>query len=89
MVEIGPGPAPDQSAAAVAEPSALASKIDRDIIARLHKTHPAEKLTVHGIDALKSDFGALGDAAHRRQPAVQHLCRRCCSILAEYGERIR
>jgi 16S rRNA (adenine1518-N6/adenine1519-N6)-dimethyltransferase len=34
-------------------------EIDRDIIARLKKRYPAEKLTIHEGDALTFDFGAL------------------------------
>ena len=35
-------------------------EIDRDIIARLHRTFKAEQLTIHEGDALAFDFAALG-----------------------------
>jgi len=35
-------------------------ELDRDIVARLRKAWPAERLTIHEGDALKFDFGALG-----------------------------
>ena len=33
--------------------------LDRDLVTRLEKAYPREKLTVHSADALKFDFGAL------------------------------
>ena len=36
-------------------------ELDRDIVARLQKTWPADRLTVHSSDALKFDFATLGD----------------------------
>jgi 16S rRNA (adenine1518-N6/adenine1519-N6)-dimethyltransferase len=35
-------------------------ELDRDIIARLKKTWPPERLVIHEGDALKFDFGSLG-----------------------------
>ena len=35
-------------------------ELDRDIIARLQRTYPAERLTIHAGDALKFDFASLG-----------------------------
>ncbi len=61
MVEIGPG------LGAMTDPLLAALKhlhvveIDRDLIARLHHNYPAERLTVHEGDALKFDFGSLGE----------------------------
>ncbi len=37
-----------------------AVELDRDIVARLQRSWPAERLTVHSCDALKFDFGTLG-----------------------------
>jgi 16S rRNA (adenine1518-N6/adenine1519-N6)-dimethyltransferase len=36
-------------------------ELDRDIIARLKKAWPPERLTIHEGDALKFDFGCLGN----------------------------
>lgn len=60
MVEIGPGQG------ALTKPLLETLKhlhvveIDRDLIAWLRQTFPAERLTVHASDALKFDFGGLG-----------------------------
>ncbi len=61
MVEIGPG------LGALTEPLLTrldhlhVVEIDRDLIARLKDRFSPERLTVHEGDALKFDFGALGD----------------------------
>ncbi|MGH8854274.1 MAG: 16S rRNA (adenine(1518)-N(6)/adenine(1519)-N(6))-dimethyltransferase RsmA, partial [Telluria sp.] len=34
-------------------------ELDRDLVARLEKAYPPEKLTVHSGDALKFDFGSI------------------------------
>ncbi len=60
LVEIGPG------LGALTEPLLAALdhlhvvEIDRDLIARLRQSFPAERLTIHEGDALEFDFGALG-----------------------------
>lgn len=60
LVEIGPG------LGALTVPLLRALKhlqvveIDRDIVARLEREYPPDKLTIHSCDALKFDFGALG-----------------------------
>ena len=60
LVEIGPG------LGALTEPLLAAVdhlhvvEIDRDLIARLRQSFPAERLTIHEGDALEFDFGALG-----------------------------
>lgn len=60
MVEIGPG------LGAITKPllQVLAHlhvvEIDRDIVARLHRDYPAEKLGIHACDALQFDFASLG-----------------------------
>lgn len=61
MVEIGPG------LGAMTDPLLAVLKhlhvveIDRDLIARLHQNYPSERLTIHAGDALKFDFGSLGE----------------------------
>lgn len=60
LVEIGPG------LGALTQPLLRALdhlhvvEIDRDIIARLQRDYPPEKLTIHAGDALKFDFASLG-----------------------------
>ncbi|MFP5380720.1 MAG: 16S rRNA (adenine(1518)-N(6)/adenine(1519)-N(6))-dimethyltransferase RsmA [Gammaproteobacteria bacterium] len=36
-------------------------ELDRDLVARLRRTWPADRMTVHEGDALKFDFASLGD----------------------------
>ena len=88
MVEIGPG------LGALTEPLMKSLnhlhcvEIDRDIIARLHKTYSPAKLTVHGIDALKFDFGALGQRLRIVGNLPYNISSPLLFHLAEYGERI-
>ncbi len=60
VVEIGPGLGALTRPLLDRLPHLHAVELDRDIVARLQKTWPAERLTVHSCDALKFDFGALG-----------------------------
>jgi dimethyladenosine transferase (EC 2.1.1.-) len=61
LVEIGPG------LGALTKPlleriaHLHAVELDRDIIARLQKAYPPERLTLHSGDALKFDFAELGN----------------------------
>lgn len=61
VVEIGPGLGALTRPLLERLPHLHAVELDRDIVARLHKTWPAERLTIHAGDALKFDFGTLGD----------------------------
>ncbi|MEW5887673.1 MAG: 16S rRNA (adenine(1518)-N(6)/adenine(1519)-N(6))-dimethyltransferase RsmA [Pseudomonadota bacterium] len=60
LVEIGPG------LAALTEPLLArldhlhVVEIDRDLVARLRERFPSETLIIHGADALRFDFSALG-----------------------------
>ena len=88
MVEIGPG------LGALTEPLMKSLnhlhcvEIDRDIIARLHKTYSPAKLTVHGIDALKFDFGALGQRLRIVGNLPYNISSPLLFHLAQYGEQI-
>jgi len=61
MVEIGPG------LGALTQPLLKSLKhlhvveIDRDIISWMQGFYPAEKITIHNMDALKFDFSSIGD----------------------------
>ncbi len=59
MVEIGPGLGAMTAPLIERLGHLHVVEIDRDLIARLHQTWPAERLTVHEGDALKFDFGSL------------------------------
>ena len=48
-------------------------EIDRDIVARLSKRYPPEKLTIHQGDALNFDFESLADPADGKLHVVGNL----------------
>jgi len=60
MVEIGPG------LGALTQPLLKtlhhlhAVELDRDIVAWMQNHYPADKITIHNVDALKFDFSSLG-----------------------------
>ncbi|NYE63250.1 16S rRNA (adenine1518-N6/adenine1519-N6)-dimethyltransferase [Duganella sp. 1224] len=59
MVEIGPGLAAmtDQLLRTLKHMHVV--ELDRDLVARLEKAYPRDKLTIHSGDALKFDFGTI------------------------------
>ena len=61
VVEIGPGLGALTKPLLEHLPHLHAVELDRDIIARLQKNWPADRLTVHSCDALKFDFSTLGN----------------------------
>jgi len=61
VVEIGPGLGALTRPLLERLPHLPAVELDRDIVARLRRTWPAARLTIHEGDALQSNFGALGD----------------------------
>lgn len=61
VVEIGPGLAAITQPLLDRLPHLHVVEIDRDIVTRLEKRFPKDRLTIHSIDALKFDFGSLGD----------------------------
>ena len=61
VVEIGPGLGALTKPLLACLPHLHAVELDRDIVARLQRSWPPERLTVHSCDALKFDFGSLGD----------------------------
>lgn len=61
LVEIGPGLGALTQPLLERIPHLHVVELDRDIIARLKHTWPPERLTLHEGDALKFDFGSLGD----------------------------
>ncbi|MBI5331244.1 MAG: 16S rRNA (adenine(1518)-N(6)/adenine(1519)-N(6))-dimethyltransferase RsmA [Betaproteobacteria bacterium] len=60
MVEIGPGPGALTRPLLAVLPHLDVVEVDRDMVARLVAEFPPERLSVHGVDALTFDFGALG-----------------------------
>jgi 16S rRNA (adenine1518-N6/adenine1519-N6)-dimethyltransferase len=59
MVEIGPGLAAMTALILKRLPHMHVVELDRDLVARLEKTFPRDKLTIHSGDALKFDFGGI------------------------------
>jgi 16S rRNA (adenine1518-N6/adenine1519-N6)-dimethyltransferase len=59
MVEIGPGLAAMTDLLLKSLPHMHVVELDRDLVARLEKRYPREKLTIHAGDALKFDFGTI------------------------------
>ena len=60
LVEIGPGLGALTVPLLKALQHLQVVEIDRDIVARLEREYPPEKLAIHSCDALKFDFGTLG-----------------------------
>lgn len=59
MVEIGPGLAAMTALLLKGLDHMHVVELDRDLVARLEKAYPRERLTVHSGDALKFDFGSI------------------------------
>jgi 16S rRNA (adenine1518-N6/adenine1519-N6)-dimethyltransferase len=59
MVEIGPGLAAMTALLLKELDHMHVVELDRDLVTRLEKSYPRERLTVHSGDALKFDFGAI------------------------------
>ena len=88
VIEIGPG------LAAITEPLARNLKqlhvveIDRDLIARLKKQHPRERLTIHEGDALAFDFAALGERLRLVGNLPYNISTPLLFHLASYAEQV-
>jgi 16S rRNA (adenine1518-N6/adenine1519-N6)-dimethyltransferase len=65
MIEIGPGLAAITAPLLEKLDHLHVVEIDRDIIARLRKKYPTERLSIHEGDALEFDFGAVGDSTQK------------------------
>ena len=61
VVEIGPGLGALTEPLLERLPRLHVVEIDRDLIARLREQHDPERLVIHEGDALKFDFGSLGE----------------------------
>ena len=59
MVEIGPGLAAMTALLLKQLDHMHVVELDRDLVARLEKAYPREKLTIHSGDALKFDYGSI------------------------------
>ena len=73
MVEIGPGLAAMTALLLKQLDHMHVVELDRDLVARLEKAYPRERLTVHSGDALKFDFGAIPVAEGQKLRVVGNL----------------
>jgi 16S rRNA (adenine1518-N6/adenine1519-N6)-dimethyltransferase len=89
LVEIGPG------LGALTEPLLArldhlhVVEIDRDLIARLHRQHAPEMLTVHAGDALAFDFATIGSDLRLVGNLPYNISTPLLFHLAEYGGIVR
>jgi 16S rRNA (adenine1518-N6/adenine1519-N6)-dimethyltransferase len=73
MVEIGPGLAAMTALLLKQLDHMHVVELDRDLVTRLEKAYPREKLTVHSGDALKFDFGTIPVPEGQRLRIVGNL----------------
>ena len=73
MVEIGPGLAAMTALLLKSLDHMHVVELDRDLVARLEKAYPRDKLTVHSGDALKFDFGSIPVPEGQRLRVVGNL----------------
>lgn len=88
MVEIGPGLGAITQPLLKILPHLHVVEIDRDIVARLLHEYDPKRLTVHSCDALKFDFGALGDKLRIVGNLPYNISTPLLFHLADYVSRI-
>jgi 16S rRNA (adenine1518-N6/adenine1519-N6)-dimethyltransferase len=92
MVEIGPGLAAMTSLLIKELDHMHVVELDRDLVARLEKSFPRERLTVHSGDALKFDFGAIPVPEGQKLRVVGNLPYNISSPLlfhlAQYAQQV-
>jgi 16S rRNA (adenine1518-N6/adenine1519-N6)-dimethyltransferase len=92
MVEIGPGLAAMTALLLKELDHMHVVELDRDLVARLEKAYPRERLTVHAGDALKFDFGSIPVPAGQKLRVVGNLPYNISSPLlfhlAEYAQQV-
>jgi 16S rRNA (adenine1518-N6/adenine1519-N6)-dimethyltransferase len=68
-------------------------ELDRDLVARLEKRYPPERLTIHSCDALKFDFGSIPVPDGQKLRVVGNLPYNISSPLlfhlTEYVDRVQ
>lgn len=64
-------------------------EIDRDLIARLKKQHPAERLAIHEGDALAFDFASIGSDLRLVGNLPYNISTPLLFHLASYGQQVR
>lgn len=64
-------------------------ELDRDLVARLEATWPRTRMTVHAGDALKFDFGSLGDDLRVAGNLPYNISSPLLFHLADYAPQLR
>jgi len=92
LIEIGPGLGALTGALLARIPAMSAIELDRDLVARLRKTYPPERLNLIQADVLKADWHAILSADDRMVRVVGNLPYNISSpllvMLIEYRNRI-
>jgi 16S rRNA (adenine1518-N6/adenine1519-N6)-dimethyltransferase len=92
MVEIGPGLAAMTALLLKELDHMHVVELDRDLVARLEKAYPRERLTVHAGDALKFDFGSIPVPEGQKLRVVGNLPYNISSPLlfhlADYAQQV-
>ena len=89
MIEIGPGLGALTGPLIAKLDHLHVIEIDRDIVARLKQTFPADRLTIHEGDALEFDFAALGPGLRVAGNLPYNISTPLLFHLARSGPRIR
>ena len=89
VVEIGPGLGALTRPLLERLPHLHAVELDRDIVARLNRAWPADRLSVHSCDALKFDFGSLGTDLRIIGNLPYNISTPLLFHLMEYAAQIR
>ncbi|WP_395404878.1 16S rRNA (adenine(1518)-N(6)/adenine(1519)-N(6))-dimethyltransferase RsmA [Pseudoduganella sp. UC29_106] len=93
MVEIGPGLAAMTDLLLQSLPHMHVVELDRDLVTRLEKRYPRERLTIHAGDALKFDFGSIPVPEGRKLRVVGNLPYNISSPLlfhlAEFASKVQ
>jgi 16S rRNA (adenine1518-N6/adenine1519-N6)-dimethyltransferase len=93
MVEIGPGLAAMTDLLLQSLPHMHVVELDRDLVARLEKRYPRERLSIHAGDALKFDFGSIPVPEGRKLRVVGNLPYNISSPLlfhlAEFADKVQ
>jgi 16S rRNA (adenine1518-N6/adenine1519-N6)-dimethyltransferase len=89
LIEIGPGPGALTRPLLQQVDRLRVVEIDRDIVARLRGEFPQDRLIVHEGDALRYDFGALGDDLRLVGNLPYNISTPLLFHLATFSDKVR
>jgi len=89
LIEIGPGLGALTTPLLERVDHLTVIEIDRDLAARLAAEFSPERLTLHNVDALKFDFGALGENLRVLGNLPYNISSPLLFHLAQYESRLR